>query len=45
MQHELAPGADDGQGLECVGEPGVGQSLHLRSELQPGVSLGGAEQP
>lgn len=39
-----APGADDGQGLECVREPGVGQSLHLRSELQPGVSLSWAEQ-
>lgn len=39
-----APGADDGQGLEGVCEPRVGQSLHLRSELQPGVSFSGTQQ-
>lgn len=44
VDRRWAPGADDGQGLERVCEPGVGQSLHLRSELQPGVSLSWAEQ-
>lgn len=40
---KVAPGADDGQGLERVGEPGVSQSLHLRSELEPGVSFSWAQ--
>lgn len=39
-----APGADDGQGLECVGEPRVSEGFHLCPELQPGVSFTGAEQ-
>lgn len=41
---QRAPGADDGQGLERMREPGVGQGLHLCSELQPGVSLSRPKQ-
>lgn len=44
LHHQWAPGADDGQGLERVREPGVGERLHLCSELQPCVSLSWAEQ-
>lgn len=44
LHRQRAPGADYRQRLECVREPGVGQSLHLCSELQPGVSLSWAEQ-
>lgn len=44
IKWKVAPGADYGQGLECVGEPGVSQSFHLSSELQPGVSLSRTQQ-
>lgn len=44
LDRQWAPGADYGQGLKRMREPGVGQGLHLRSELQPGVSLSWAQQ-
>lgn len=43
-EREAAPGADDGQGFECVAEPRVGQSLHLCSELEPGVPFSGTQE-
>lgn len=41
---KAVPGADDGQGFEGVSEPGVRESLHLSSELQPGVSFSRTKQ-
>lgn len=38
------PGVDEVQGLQGVGQPEVGQSLQLSSELQPGLSFGSSYQ-
>lgn len=42
--NKATPGADDGERLECMGEPGICQSFHLGSELQPGVSFSRTQQ-